>query len=377
MADAIDHGDWFGALEAGAAYAFAGHLLDQHAEKVASQASPTVHVHLPTEDDDAAAPMVVQPNDRDNPEWDAFVGQEPLKHQLRVHINSAQQRGAALDHVLLASGYPGVGKTSMARLIAREMGVALTMLVPPFSDKTLHEAVLAMDDFEILLIDEAHKMADGGRRKAESLLHILEERRLYLPDGVVELADITVIAATTEPDKLPEPVLDRFGIKPYFQPYTYIELCRIAAQFEGDLGFELDMDTAIGLADACRGTPRVLRELVAASRDLELALGRPCTLKELLAFKELEPDGMTRMHIAYLTNLRKFFKRERADGRIEYVAGEATMAQLLRQTKQGIGTIERYLIELGLLDRTPYGRRLTKRGVRRAERYIRRGKASP
>ena len=225
-----------------------------------------------------------------------------------------------------------------------------------------------------------HKLADNGKRGAEILLKVLEDHVAFLPTGeVVDLDDITVIGATTDRDKLPEPVIDRFKVKPFFQPYSLGELARITITFASkhDALDMVDDDLAVAIAKACRGTPRITEEFVIAARDLHMALGRPVAAEELLDFVEVEPDGLGRQHIQYLTSLRQFFPRTVRDTEeIEYVVGEAAMQQILRETKQGLGRIENFLIERGWIDRTPRGRRLTAAGIGRAEQFIREGKGA-
>lgn len=302
--------------------------------------------------------------------WDSYVGQVPMKEQLRIHIDATINRWGTLDHILLASGMPGVGKTTLARLIAKEMGGRLTMLVPPFSKTALYEAAMQCDDGDFLFIDEIHKLADHGPSAAENLLHILEEGVLYLEGGVHRLHDFTLIGATTDADKLPETIVDRFPIKPFFQPYSLAELVKITKNFADFFNITVQPATMVAIAKACRGTPRIARELVIAVRDVQQATGDWCTPKRLFEFKEIEPDGTTRQHKAYLKAMYQFFGREESDGSWSYTAGEASMMSLLRENKQGIARLERFLIETGLLDRTPRGRRLTPLGIRRARQYV-------
>lgn len=324
------------------------------------QAKPS---EMPFIDASNVAPQYVK-------DWDSYVGQEPMKAQLMIHINSTIQRWGTLPHVLLASGMPGVGKTTLARLIAQEMGGRLTMLVPPFSKTALYEAAMQCDNGDFLFIDEIHKLADHGPSAAENLLHILEERTLYLEGGVVKLAEFTVIGATTDADKLPETIVDRFEIKPFFQPYSLAELVRITKNFADFFGTTVPPKTMVAIAKACRGTPRIARELVIAVRDVQAATGEWCTPEMLYAFKEIEPDGTTRQHKAYLKAMYQFFGREEHDGTWSYTAGEASMMSLLRENKQGIARLERFLIENGLVDRTPRGRRLTPLGIKKARQYV-------
>jgi Holliday junction DNA helicase RuvB len=328
----------------------------------------TVTIQLPGDENlpfhDAAdlAPVYVE-------DWDSFVGQESLKEQLRVHIDASIERMEVLDHVLLASGMPGVGKTTLARLIAKEMLSKIHMLVPPFNAKTLYEAAQACGEGDVLFIDEIHKLADSGPRGAENLLHLMEERVLYIEGQVIPLQEFTVIGATTDKDKLPEPVLDRFYIKPEFAPYSLSEMVRIAANFARFYDRKLDPEVLVAIAKASRRTPRVARELVAGARDLVTARRRMCTPEELLAFKDVTPDGLTRLHRAYLTSLYQFFGRETRNGGWEYIAGEASLASILQENRTSVSRLERHLIKIGLVDRTPSGRRLTARGVERAREF--------
>ena len=200
---------------------------------------------------------------------------------------------------------------------------------------------------------------------------------MFLPNGrVVLLNNFTIIGVTTDRDKLPEPVVDRFKIKPYFQAYSWPELSEIAVSFayRHNAGDVIDDELAVDIAAACRNTPRIIEEMVMAADAMATTFKRPPTSEELLAFLEVEPDGLTRTHIHYLTAMRQYFPRMTKDETIEYIVGEAAIQQILRETKQGIGRVERFLVERGLIDRTPRGRRLTPLGIARAEEFIANGK---
>jgi Holliday junction DNA helicase RuvB len=382
--DGFDLGD---AMFAGTAYAMFRHGQDrqtaQLVEALAGQQQITVNVNVNTAEEEEPG-VVINALDYTTammPQgWDDYIGQEPMKRQIAVYMKSAQQRGARFPHTLLASGYPGVGKTTLARLIAKTMGVRIIELVPPFNMATLVDALMSLSDHDVLFIDEIHKLADSGKRGAEMLLKILEDGVAFMPNGDVwEFNDVTIIGATTDRDKLPEPVIDRFKVKPYFQPYSINELILIACQFAGrhNAVEAVNNDVVITAAYACRGTPRIAEEMILAARDLGFALGRIPTGKELLDFIEVEDDGITRQHIQYLTSMRQFFPRTLRDSEeVEYIAGEAAMMQLLRETKPGIARVENFLVERGLIDRTPRGRRLTSAGVQRAEQFIREGKGA-
>ncbi len=394
-----DHHD-FSALNAGAAYALYRHGQDQQTRQLVgalagagrtpapaapAEPNPTVidvRVRLDDEDDpDAEVVNALDFATVDMPEsWDDYVGQDPLKTKLRVAIASAQARGERLDHVLLASGMPGVGKTTMARLIARTMGKQIIELMPPFNVHVLAKAAQSLNDGDIIFIDEVHRFAEK-RGGDQFLLKVLEDGVAFIDGEAQILPDLTYVAATTDKDLLKEPVLDRFKHKPHFQAYSLPELTRIAVSFAYRHNVEsiVDDELAVTIAMACRSTPRIIEEFIMAARDMYWALGNPPTPEQLLTFAEVEPDGLTRTHIHYLCAMRQYFAREVGSGddkHIEFVVGEAAIMQILRETKQGIGRVERFLIERGLIDRTPRGRRLTARGIERAEGFIAEGKGA-
>lgn len=384
-----DFDDDFGAFDAGTAYAFMRHGQDRQADRLINGLRNTafggveeteVHVHIHNEEEAIRPVNALDFSTVDMPEdWDDYIGQDPMKQQLSVYMNAAKVRGQALPHILLASGYPGVGKTTMARLIAKTMGVQIYEIVPPFNVATLVAAAQQLGDRDILFIDEIHKLADGGKRGAEILLKVLEDKVAFMPDGTsVQLADITIIGATTDRDKLPEPVIDRFKIKPYFQAYSWPELARIAVSFayRHRAGNIIDDELAVDIAAACRSTPRIIEEMVMAADAMSETFGRPPTAPELLEFLEVEPDGLTRTHIHYLTAMRQYFPRMTKDETIEYIVGEAAIQQILRETKPGLQRLEGFLLERGLIDRTPRGRRLTDLGIERAEEFIAAGKGA-
>lgn len=358
--------DFEDAMMGGTAYALYRHGQDKQTRALL-QGRPEIHVHL-NSDEEEAGPLVnaLDYASEPIPDWDDYIGQTALKERIRVQIESAKFRGEALDHVLLASGMPGVGKTTMARLIAKQMGVRIIEMVPPFNLKTLAEAAMQLEDGDILFIDEIHKLADNGKRGAEILLKLLEDKTLYLGTQVLQAADITVIGATTDVDMLPEPVIDRFPIKPYFEAYNERELIEITMQFCKRLRVRTDWRVVWAIAKACRQTPRLCKEMILAVRDLQIAKGRDTTPEEMLAFVGRKEDGLDRPHIQYLLTMAKYCKRENKKGEAEWVAGETQMQSMLRETQNGIRRIERFLVEQGYLDKTPRGRRMTTKGMKKA-----------
>lgn len=321
-----------------------------------------------------AAPVLIDASELQHEDmvttWEEFIGQQRVKDQLAVHILSARERMEPLDHVLLASGMPGVGKTTLARLIAGEMWKGMKMLVPPFHAETLYAAAKSMEYGDILFIDEIHRLAENGPKAAENLLHMLEENRLYLDSGVVQLEKFTVVGATTDAEKLPETIVDRFPIKPRFEKYSDEDMVRIVNNFRKKMQVSISPDAMVAIARASRSTPRIAREFVVAARDLSIALGRLPSGEEILAFKDTDASGLTGQHKEYLINLFRYFGAKKSDGTMVYSAGEAAMATMLREPKQGIRRIERYLLEQGLIDRGPQGRRLTTRGLHKVAEIL-------
>ena len=375
------------AVDVGVLFGLGAYFLDRQADRIVDGLSqPQEVIQTPVEEEHATINAASDLDDHLT--WDDFVGQENLKRQLRVHIESAQARGVALEHTLLASGRPGVGKTTMARIIAQEMGGGFFMLVPPFHRTALNEAAMTCEDGDILFIDEIHKLADHGKSQAENLLHIMEDKALYLPMGKIYLSDFTLIGATTDADKLPETIIDRFTVKPHFEEYSEQELIDICYRFEKDYEIFIPLDLRIAIARASRKTPRVIRELTIAVRDLivpeikrqGLEDEPPIKIlqhhrelfpspKELLEFKSMTPEGLTPVHREYITGIYRAFGRTTADGERVYVAGEMSLVTMMRMPKQGLARVERELIETGLIDRTPQGRKLTPRGIKMAQRW--------
>lgn len=379
------------ALDVGVLFGIGGYFLDRQADRIvdgvnAKQGGGGVAT-IPHEP--RTAINAADDNKGEELTWEEFIGQENLKRQLRTHIESAKIRGVALEHTLLASGRPGVGKTTMGRIIAQEMGGGFFMLVPPFHRDALNEAVCQLEDGDILFIDEIHKLADHGKAQAENLLHIMEDGALYLDWGRVPLNDITIIGATTDADKLPETIIDRFMIKPHFEDYSPDDLIEITRRFEKDQNLFLPMALRRSIAEASRRTPRVIRELVIACRDLILPRLRDHGLDlnhppldvfldygdvypepdDLLEFKSLTREGLTPVHREYITGIYRSFGRTTTEGERVYVAGEMSLVTMMRMPKQGLARIERELIELGLVDRTPQGRQLTAKGIQKAREW--------
>lgn len=283
--------------------------------------------------------------------WDAYIGQEALKNRLKVHIASAKARQKPLDHVLL-TGPAGMGKTTLAALIAAEMDKHLLIIDMPMKDDDLR----ALNGFNgVVLLDEIHR---GTPKQQEDLLAFLEHGKLKIKGRYpMTFVYLTVIGATTEPQKLIAPLKDRFLIQPRFEDYTDDDMARIVVGMARRVKSGIPYETALGLAGACAGVPRRASHLISAARDLELANGTAPTTEEILTFCELTPDGLSPEHLEYL----------RAMMRLGEPAGLSTLTNLLDLSGPAVKAVERHLTRLEYILPTGRGRELTQEGAERAQ----------
>ena len=278
--------------------------------------------------------------------WDDYIGQADMKMRLRVHIVSAKNRGARLDHVLL-TGIAGSGKTTLAGLIAAELGVDIAVVTKPVEAPQLHR-ILSNLGTGCLFLDEVH---GWSRRQQHALMQLTEEQALDGPTGPVSYPNITVIAATTEPNELFAPLLTRFPIRPDIAAYTDEDMAGIVTGMAARAGVHLDDDTAAMLGRASAGRPRAARDLVLAARDLACADMNPDG-PAVLAFTGIDPDGVTAGHRDYLAALAA------CDG----TAGMTVLESRLRLPAAAIRDLEWLLIERDYIAQTKQGRALTAKG---------------
>lgn len=278
--------------------------------------------------------------------WGEYIGQAELKRQLLTHIAAALAESRPLEHTLLV-GPPGVGKTTVARLVARTLGRTVLPCARELDPEELDACLGALQrrGGGVLFIDEVHLW----RRKAQDrLLTFLEET------AKSEWPDVTVIAATTDRQMLAPAFISRFTLQPSWAAYTEDDMRRIVAVLADREDAFVPPAAARDLARASFGRPRQARRLVRAWRAQE-ATGGP-SVSGVLALAGIEPDGLTAPHIELLEAL------EDLGGR----AGVATLALRLRLPPEDIQSLERDLVDLGLLDIAVGGRRITERGSRRA-----------
>jgi Holliday junction DNA helicase RuvB len=294
-----------------------------------------------------------------------FVGQEAARENLRVFIEAARARGEAMDHVLFF-GPPGLGKTTLAQIVAREMGVGFRATSGPVIGKTGDLAALLtnLESHDVLFIDEIHRLNPVVE---EVLYPAMEDRALDLIIGEgpsarsvrIDLPPFTLIGATTRQGLLTTPLRDRFGIPVRLNFYTVAELERVVTRGAGKLGIAVDPAGAREIARRSRGTPRVAGRLLRRVRDFAHVAGAATVTAEVAdkALTKLEVDGLglDAMDRRYLTMIADIYK----GGPV----GVETLAAGLAEPRDTIeDVIEPFLIQLGLVARTARGRCLNEGG---------------
>jgi Holliday junction DNA helicase RuvB len=295
---------------------------------------------------------------------DEYVGQQRIKANLSVFLEAARQRGEPLDHVLLY-GPPGLGKTTLAHVIAREMEKPIRVSSGPSIEKIgdLAAILTNLAAGEVLFLDEIHRL---GAALEEVLYPALEDRALDLVVGTgpaartvrLELRAFTLVGATTRYGLLSPPLRDRFGIVHHLDYYGTEDLAAIARRSARILGTRLEPDGAREIALRSRGTPRITNRLLRRVRDFVQVEGGSAITADaaVRALERLQVDqfGLDEVDRRLLeTILHKF------DG------GPVGLATLAAAVGEDRGTLEEiyepYLMQIGFLDRTPRGRRATRR----------------
>ena len=296
---------------------------------------------------------------------DDFVGQRAARENMRVFIQAARARGDALDHVLFF-GPPGLGKTTLAQIVAREMGVGFRATSGPVIAKSGDLAALLtnLEDGDVLFIDEIHRLAPAVE---EVLYPAMEDRALDLMIGEgpsarsvrIDLPRFTLVGATTRQGLLTTPLRDRFGIPVRLQFYTVEELTRVVTRAAGLLDLAISPDGAGEIARRSRGTPRIAGRLLRRVRDFADVAGAEVVDAAVAdrALDRLEVDklGLDAMDRRYLHMIADVYR----GGPV----GVETLAAGLSEPRDTVEeVIEPFLIQLGLIARTARGRMLNAGG---------------
>ncbi len=288
-----------------------------------------------------------------------FVGQPTLKANLKVYIDGAKARGESLDHVLLF-GPPGLGKTTLAQIVAREMGVNFRATAGPILAKAgdLAAILTNLEPHDVLFIDEVHRLPAAVE---EILYPAMEDHVLDLIIGEgpsarsvrIDLAPFTLVAATTRAGLLATPLRDRFGIPLRLEFYTPEELCLVLAHAARKMGAPLTSEGAAEIAGRARGTPRVAGRLLRRVRDFATAENAAAidrrAAQSALARLEVDELGLDSLDRRYLRALIETY----GGGPV----GAETLAAALAEARDAVeDVIEPYLLQQGFIQRTPRGR---------------------